>query len=61
MKLSFKKSTMDAVMDECRRSGTPVTTFINQLVDAEADRIRANNQKLSIEGEKSAKGIILQK
>ncbi len=42
MKLTFSNSTMDAIMHECRRTGTPVATFINRLVDAEAERIRTN-------------------
>jgi len=50
MKLTFSNSTMDAVMQECRRTGTPIATFINRLVDAEAERIRTN-MKVSIEGE----------
>ncbi len=50
MKLTFSNSTMDAIMQECRRTGTPVATLINRLVDAEAERIRTN-MKNSIEGE----------
>lgn len=50
MKLTFSNSTMDVIMHECRRTGTPVATFINRLVDAEAERIRTN-MKNSIEGE----------
>ncbi|HBQ5450235.1 TPA: hypothetical protein MJG22_07820 [Klebsiella pneumoniae] len=50
MKLTFSNSTMDAIMQECRRTGTPVATFINRLVDAEAERIRTN-MKNPIEGE----------
>lgn len=42
MKLTFSNSTMDVIMHECRRTGTPVATFINRLVDAEAERIRIN-------------------
>lgn len=49
MKLTFSSATMDIVMDECRRTGTPVATFINRLVDAEAERIRTNMKK-STEG-----------
>ena len=37
-------------MQECRRTGTPVATLINKLVDAEAERIQTNMKK-SIEGE----------
>ncbi|HBQ3788195.1 TPA: hypothetical protein L7Z83_001634 [Klebsiella pneumoniae] len=50
MKLTFSNSTMDVIMQECRRTGTPVATLINKLVDAEAERIRTNMKK-SIEGE----------
>lgn len=50
MKLTFSNSTMDVIMGECRRTGTPVATFINRLVDAEAERIRTNMKK-STEGE----------
>lgn len=50
MKLTFSNSTMDAIMQECRRTGTPVATFINRLVDVEAERIRTN-MKNPIEGE----------
>lgn len=50
MKLTFSNSTMDAIMQECRRTGTPVATFINRLVDAEAERIRTNMKK-STEGD----------
>lgn len=50
MKLTFSNSTMDAIMQECRRTGTPVATFINKLVDAEAERIRTNMKK-STEGD----------
>ncbi|WP_166868122.1 hypothetical protein [Enterobacter sp. Cy-643] len=52
MKLTFSSSTMDVIMSECRRTGTPVATFINRLVDAEADRIQTN-MKNSIEGDKN--------
>ena len=48
MKLTFSNSTMDAIMQECRRTGRPVATFINRLVEAE--RIRTN-MKNPIEGE----------
>ncbi|MCS3430578.1 hypothetical protein [Klebsiella sp. BIGb0407] len=50
MKLTFSNSTMDALMQECRRTGTPIATFINKIVDAEAERIQIN-MKNSIEGE----------
>lgn len=50
MKLTFSNSTMDIIMLECRRTGTPVATFINRLVDVEAERIQTNMKK-SIEGE----------
>lgn len=50
MKLTFSNSTMDVIMHECRRTGTPVATLINKLVDVEAERIRINLKK-SIEGE----------
>ncbi|HFI7321439.1 TPA: hypothetical protein ACGRXK_001761 [Escherichia coli] len=52
MKLTFNNSTMDAIMQECRRTGTPVATFINKLVDAEAERIRTN-MKNPTEGDKN--------
>lgn len=52
MKLTFSNSTMDAIMQECRRTGTPVATFINKLVDAEAERIRTN-MKNPNEGDKN--------
>lgn|GEM_PF-1504163 len=51
MKLTFSISTMDVIMQECRRTGTAVATLINRLVDAEAERIRTN-MKNPIEGEK---------
>lgn len=50
MKLTFSNSTMDVIMQECRRTDTPVATLINKLVDAEAERIQTNMKK-SIEGE----------
>ena len=50
MKLTFSNSTMDTLMQECRRTGTPVATLINKLVDAEAERIQTNMKKY-IEGE----------
>lgn len=50
MKLTFSNSTMDVIMQECRRTGTPVAAFINRLVDAEAERIRTHT-KIPIEGE----------
>ncbi|MBJ8975636.1 hypothetical protein I5438_04160 [Citrobacter freundii] len=52
MKLTFSNSTMDAIMQECRRIGTPVATFINKLVDAEAERIRTH-MKNPTEGDKN--------
>lgn len=52
MKMTFSNSTMDAIMQECRRTGTPVATFINKLVDAEAERIRTT-MKNPIEGDKN--------
>lgn len=55
MKLTFSNSTMDAIMQECRRTGTPVATFINRLVDAEAERIRTN-MKNPTEGDKNEQG-----
>ncbi|MCT4714591.1 hypothetical protein MUA01_06285 [Enterobacteriaceae bacterium H18W14] len=54
MKLTFSNLTMDAIMQECRRTGTPVATFINKLVDAEAERIRTN-MKNPTEGDKHAR------
>ncbi|MHA1056333.1 hypothetical protein [Enterobacter mori] len=54
MKLTFSNSTMDAIMQECRRTGTPVATFINKLVDAEAERIRTN-MKNPTEGDKNVR------
>ncbi|EKN5141966.1 hypothetical protein DVP71_16925 [Yersinia enterocolitica] len=58
MKLTFSNSTMDVIMQECRRNGVPVTTFINKLVDAEAERIRSRDRtpKISIEGEINDRG-----
>ena len=50
MKLTFSISTMDVIMQECRRTETAVATLINRLVDAEAERIRTN-MKNPIEGE----------
>lgn len=52
MKLTFSNSTMDAIMQHCRMTETPVATFINKLVDAEAERIRTNMKK-SNEGDKN--------
>lgn len=45
-------------MQECRRNGVPVATFINKLVDAEAERIRSRDRipKTSIEGETNDRG-----